>query len=316
MNRTEPTPIHGIRYYQPPKDAILTGLDGRVSIPYADIPIPLLEEDYRALDGVCPSYDVVGRGIYQALRTNPDCILAGRYAQLLKEAYPHYLSELASHILMLEHKDVEVSYLDRKINYLKIFALIEPENPQFPLEIGVTLLDRGMRLSALHLSTVTLYRAEDFLRRALLLSPDHVTVRNKLGEVCYILGKYQDAAQFWHGILPALDAEEAQKLEVRLESIAEKRLPQIPAVDYLEAVGAAFSLFDQGKFEEAAAIFQDIIGDTFFCEQFSIPEIYYFLGLCCVNMNMPRYAEEYLQEALQLNPDYQDARNALAQLYR
>lgn len=316
MNLKELTPIPGIRYFEPPEDAILTGLDGKISIPYGRIPIPLLEEDHAALDGPYPSYDAVGRGIYQLLRANPDSVLSARYAMLLKDAYPHYLSELASHIIMLEHKDVEITYLDRRINYLKVFALIEPENPQFPLEIGMTLLDKGLRLSALHLSTVTLYRADDFLRKALQLSPEHVIVRNKLGEVCYLLGKYQDASNYWRGILCALESKEAQKLEVRLQQIAGGELPRIPVVDYLEAVAAAFFVYEQGEYEEAAAILQDIIDDTLFCEQFPLPEIFYYLGQCCVKMDMPRYAEEYLQDALKLNPDYQEARCALDQLLR
>ena len=316
MNLKDLTPIPGIRYYEPPVDAILAGRDGRISIPYGGIPVPLLEDDFTALDGPYPSYDAVGRGIYQLLRANPDAVLSDRYAMLLKEAYPHYLSELASHIIMLDHKDVEITYLDRRVNYLRIFALIEPENHKFPFEIGVTLLDKGLRLSALHLSTVTLYRAEDYLRKALQLSPEDVVVRSKLGEVCYLLGKYQQASDHWRGILCAVKPEEAERLETRLQQIIDGKLPRIPVVDYLEAVAAAFYAYEQGEYEESAAILQDVIEDTLFCEQFPLPEIFYYLGQCCIKMDVPRYAEEYLQEALKMNPDHQEARCALDQLVK
>lgn len=257
-------------------------------------------------DDVLP-YDAVGRGIYHVLRFNPDCAYGDRYAYILKEGYPHYLSELASHILMLGQKDVEISYLDRRINYLKIFALLEPENSQFPLEIGMTLLDKGLRLSALHLSTVNLYRAEDYLRKALEMSPGSIQVRHKLGEVCYLLGKYQDVDSLWRDIIAELPGDEQQMLNHRLEKIAEGVHPRIPVVDYLAAVGAAFELHEQGEYAESAAILQDVLDDQFFIKEFPLPEIYYMLGLCYRKLAMPKYAEEYLREALVLNPDYSEA---------
>ncbi|KAF0216262.1 MAG: hypothetical protein FD174_3716 [Geobacteraceae bacterium] len=277
--------------------------------------MPLLEDDYNAMDGSYPSYDAVGRGIYQALRINPDCAFGESYARLLKEAYPHFLSELASHILMLEKKDVEVTYLDRKINYLKIFALIEPDNPQFPLEIGLTLLDKGLRLSALHLATTSLYRAEEFLRRALELSPDDVKTSHHLGEVSYLLGRYDDAALFWGGIISSLPAEEKEKLERRLQGVEQGATPRVPVVDYLEAIGVALDSHQRGEYEDAAAILQDVLDDAAFCEEFPLPEIWYVLGDCYKGLGMPRYAEDYFKEALRLNPDYAEAESALKNMY-
>src|SRR5262245_45726301 len=117
MNKLPPTPITGIRYYSPPTDFELIGLDGRVRIWCGDIPLPLLEEDSNVLDGGPPSYDAVGRGIYQALCSNPDCLFGQRYALILKEGYPHLLAELASNIVMLDKKAADVAYQDRKIAY-------------------------------------------------------------------------------------------------------------------------------------------------------------------------------------------------------
>ncbi|ACM21259.1 hypothetical protein Geob_2916 [Geotalea daltonii FRC-32] len=312
---TDMTPVTGIVYYEPSADAILDGLDGKIHIPIGSMPIPLLAEDHSALGASSPGYDAVGRGIYQLLRANPDAVGSSNYANLLQQAYPHYLSELASHIVMLDQKDVEVTYLDRKINYLKIFALIEPENAQFPFEIGKTLLDKGMRLSALHLSTISLYRAVDFLEKARQFDPKHMPAQNTLGEVYYLLGKYDKALSCWSGIISELDKVEAEKLEARLKKIEAGEFPRIPVVDYLEAVAVAMSLFEAGQYEESAAIYQDIIDDAAFCQQFPLPELYYYLALCCKNMAMPKYAEEYLQEALAINPAYDEARAALDQLY-
>src|SRR5512141_2079387 len=99
----KPTPLGGIRYFTPQAGYLLTGRDGRVKIPWTGRPpIPLLEEDFPAADtGGAPDYDMVGRGIYQALRLNPDCAYGAEYAALLKEAYPHIISELGGQIIML-----------------------------------------------------------------------------------------------------------------------------------------------------------------------------------------------------------------------
>jgi Tfp pilus assembly protein PilF len=75
------------------------------------------------------------------------------------------------------------------------------------------------------------------------------------------------------------------------------------------------SLFQGEQYEEAAAIFQDIIDDAVFTRQFPLPEIYYYLGLCCRDLAMPKYAEEYLQTALEINPGFAEARAALDRLH-
>ncbi|HEY6871096.1 MAG TPA: hypothetical protein VI298_00080 [Geobacteraceae bacterium] len=293
---------------------MVTGLDGRVRIPLDGLALPLLDDDFHALEGQYPSYDAVGRGIYHVLRANPDCAYAERYARILRDGYPHFLSEMASHIVMLDRKEVDVAYLDRKINYLKVFSLLEPDNHSFPLEIGKAYADKGLSLATLQLTTVSLYRAEKYLRRALALASEDVTVRHQLGEVSYLLGKYDDAVSCWRGILSQLGEDEAKKLELRLARLADGISPRVPVVDYLEAVGTAFALHQQGVHEEAAAILQDVLDDTVFCEEFHLPEVSYILGLCCVKLGMPRYAEEHFRAALQMNPGYAEAQSALAGL--
>ena len=304
-----------MRYHAASGEWTLRGLDGRIAIPIDGMPVPLLEEDYQQLDGEQqPSYDVVGRGIYYALRANPDCAYGETYARILQEGYPHFLSEMASHIVMLDKKDVDLAYLDREINYLKVFALIEPENFRFPLSIGKIYLDKGLSLSALHLTTVNLYRAEKFLSRARELAPEDVTAGYQLGEVNYLLGRYVSAVACWQEVLPHLDVEQAIRMERRLAEISAHTVPRVPPVDYLEAMGAAFTLHQRGEYEESAAILLDVLDDTIFCEQFPLPEISYILGLCSLQLGMPRHAEDYFRAALQMNPDYTEAVTALEDL--
>ncbi|MRR36827.1 hypothetical protein EG829_19630 [bacterium] len=309
----ELTPIKGIRYYYPHDDAVLVFKDEKEQIPYGGMPVPLLEEDFAALDGE-PSYDVVGRGIYQALRSNPDCILCDQYAVLLRDAYPHYLAELASNAIMIDSKDVEVPYLDRKITCLKILALLEPENPGLPFEIGKAFLDRGMRLSALHLATVSMYRAEHFLNRAHTLAPDDRNISRYLGEAYYLLGKYDEAVGFWRQAADASDESEAKRLRERIDRIGAGKVPLISPVDYLEAIGAAVSCHQTGDYEESIAILQDILMDPVFCEEFPIPEIHCIIGKGFTALDMPKYAEEEFRQALAIDPSHEEARSLLAQI--
>jgi tetratricopeptide (TPR) repeat protein len=293
------------------------GRDGRVRIPYGDLPIPLLEDDGANIpEGGCPSYDVIGRGIYAALRANPDCLHGDRYAALLKDAYPHFLNEMASHILMLDKKDVEIGYLDRKITYLKIFSLIEPDDSRFPLEIGVAYLDRGVRYEALHLATSSLYQAESYLLKALEKSPDDLQVQRHLADVSYLLGNYERTVSCGRTVMPGLKPEEAERLQRRLARIEAGETPRVPAVDYLEAVGFAFGCHEMGEYEEAAAVLEDVLSDLVLREELPMPEAWVMLSRCYQSLAMPRYAEDCLREALSIDPDHAEAGMALDNLQK
>ena len=299
-----PTPIQGITYVHPAPGTVLTARDGKVELPLGDIPIPLLKEDFS---GEELSYDAVGRGVYHLLRANPDAAFADRYAALLRDAYPHLLAELATHLVMLDKKDVDLPYLDRKITYLKVFSLLEPENPRFPLEIGATFFEKGMTLAALGNTTLHLFSAEKFLRKAHQLSPDDVQIRYMLGDVCYILGKYADAAQLWEGISGTVNQEAGDRIRTRAAAIATGTTPAIPAIDYLQAVGVALEAYEGDDFEEAAAILLDVLEVVSGFDEFPCAEVNYLLGLCYRKLDIPKYAEQYLREALLLRPGYGEA---------
>ena len=306
------TRIAGIQYYYPAEGARLDARDGRAVIVYDGIPVPLEVSDFDQLDGEAPDYDMVGRGIYYALRNNPDCAHNTLYATWLRDAYPHHLAELASLIVMLDRKDVDVSYIDRKICYLKIMSLLEPDSPRIPAEIGSCYLDRGLTMSALHQSTVMLYRAETFLSRAYEMQPADTTVISRLGEVSYLLGRYDRAVQLWEYLLPGMHkADEADHLGKRLKAIRDGKIPKIPPVDYLEAIGVAFACYESGDYEECAAILGDIFDDLVFCEIFPLPEVWFHLGECYRNLSLKEYARECYVAALKRDPGYCDAESAL-----
>lgn len=278
MSPTPPTPIEGVRYFQPAEGFRLTGRDGLVDIPWEDLPIPLLEDDYQAaLVSGAPGYDQVGAGIFQALRRNPDCTGAARYADILQQAYPHIIAEIGGEAIMLDAKDLELPYLDRKIALLKIMTLIEPGNAGLWREIGRTLMEKGSRLEASHLAVQSWYGAEKFLARALEYEPEHQHTRYQYGETRYLLGHYEQALELWEPLLETCPETDRQNLAARIAAIQAGELPKVPPVDYLTALSVAFEQQEEGNLIEAAAIVEDVLADPVFCAQFPMAEVHRFL---------------------------------------
>lgn len=189
---------------------------------------------------------------------------------------------------MLDAKEVDAPYLDRKVNLLKIMALLEPDNAGLWREIGRTLMEKGSRLEAAHLAVQSWYGAEKFLIRSVELAPDDLHTCYQLGETHYVLGHYNQALALWEPLIGKLQEEtERSNLERRVEAIRHGELPKVPAVDYLTALSVAFEQHQDDQFYEAAAIVEDVLQDTVFCAQFPMAGVYRFLEQCyrAVNLN-------------------------------
>lgn len=294
MSTIEMTKIEHIRYYTPPAGYFLTGRDGMVHIAWdGKPPIPLLDEDWPVASENCaPDYDMVGRGIYQALRLNPDCVCAEEYAAILKEAYPHIVSELGGQIIMLDAKEVDTPYLDRKINFLKIMGLLDKENAGVNLEIARTFADKGARLSTLHQAVDSWYSAEKYLKKSLELDPENHHAAYEYGEALYVLGRYEQACERWSEVLPKLTEKDRSKVSSRIAAILAGKLPLVPPVDYLTAISVAVEEHHAGRNDEAAAIIEDVLADPVFAGQFPLNEVYYLLGTCYQEMGMAEEAAE------------------------
>ena len=288
------TPLSGITYFTPPDDYLLSGRDGMVAILWhGRPPIPLLAEDFSFLEAGCPpDYDMVGRGIYQALRLNPDCVGAAEYAAVLKEAYPHIISELGGQIIMLEAKEVDTPYLDRKINYLKIMALFEPDNTGLLLEIARVYVDKGSRLSSMQHAVTCWYAAEAQLKIVLARNPADTRVAYEYGEALYVLGRYEQAAEIWSELLSHLESKERARLEARIAGILAGKTPLVAPLDYLTALSVAVEQHHNGYSDDAAAIIQDVLADQVFSEQFPMNEVYYLLGTCYQDAGLMTEAAE------------------------
>lgn len=291
QNCIAPTPLDGITYFQPPAEFHITGRDGRVNIPW-EFPIPLAEESYRAaLEHGAPSYDQIGQGMFFALRQNPDCTYGVDYARVLQSGYPHIIAEIGGEAIMLDAKEVDSPYLDRKVNLLKIMALLEQDNAALWREIGRTLMEKGSRMEAAHLAVQSWYGAEKYLTRSLELAPDDLHTCYQLGETHYVLGHYDQALALWQPLVERLLDGERRSLEARIAGIQRGDLPKVPAVDYLTALSVAFEQHQDDQLYEAAAIVEDVLEDAVFCAQFPMAGVYHFLEQCYRAANLPEKAD-------------------------
>lgn len=291
QNCIPPTPLDGISYFQPPADFHITGRDGRVNIPW-EFPIPLAEESYRAaLEHGAPSYDQIGQGMFFALRQNPDCTYGVDYARVLQSGYPHIIAEIGGEAIMLDAKEVDSPYLDRKVNLLKIMALLEQDNAALWREIGRTLMEKGSRMEAAHLAVQSWYGAEKYLTRSLELAPDDLHTCYQLGETHYVLGHYDQALALWQPLVEQLKDGERRSLEARIAAILRGELPKVPAVDYLTALSVAFEQHQDDQLHEAAAIVEDVLEDAVFCAQFPMAGVYHFLEQCYRALNLTDKAD-------------------------
>lgn len=291
----EPTPVKGISYYWPESGYRLTGRGGAVDIPWGEIPIPLTDAD-RAFAGTegWPGYDHIGRGIFQLLRADQDCAWAEEYAGILRDAYPHIVAEIGGEAIMLDSREVDIPYLDRKVALLRIMGLLEPDNPGLWLEIGRTMIEKGTRIDVAHMAVQSWYGAERYLKKAVELAPDDHLASYQLGEAHYMLGHYDSAISLWESVAHSFAPEEQRRLSLRIESIRLGEIPKVPPVDYLTALSVAIDLRHE-DLRETVAIIEDILADHVFSAQFPTEALLALLGECYVELGYNNAADDIIK---------------------
>lgn len=297
------------KFYLPAKGRCVTaGADEqRLLLPQIPLPLDIAEETDNE-----PSDKRIGVSLYSYLRRFPDCPRCEEYAQLLQRAFPYYLTDIASQIIMLEAKDVDAPYIRRKISYLKILALIEPKNPQLLHKLGVAFFELGMIYVELINIRREFSRALTFLQRALLIVPQDTASLNLLGQISYLMGDYSAVLRYWQGVIdqiPECDAKDI--LEQRVKLIANGEYPQRPLIDDLEAIGIAAEHFSAKEFNAAAEIMNRLEEEAIIPKELPSPEFYYLLGLCREKSGETAAAFEAYSNALEIDPEHQASVDAL-----
>jgi len=274
-----------------------------MSLPH--IPFPIHKEDLVD-DG--PSDDGVGRGVYDYLRQFPDCPRNVDYAELLREAFPHYLSDLGAQIVLLDNKEVDAPYVLRKITYMKIFSLLDPANGGLLQRLGMACYEISHMFPELGRSRYHLLAALGYFQRSLKSLPGDLTSLNYLGQIDFILGDYPEAARHWTDVISAMEeGADRDALRLKLDRIGAQKVPDHPLADDLEAIGEAMELYGEGRICEARMILDRLEEEGTVAAEFPSPEFYYLLGMCRGKAGEPGGAFEAFEKALEIDPDYAPA---------
>ena len=291
---------------------ITTGPDNEeIAVP--QILVPIHAADLQK--SPTPSEKMIGEGIYDYLRRFPDCPNGVEYARILKAAYPFYLSDLGSQIIMLEAKEVDPPYIRRKINMMKIFALIEAENFGLLQKIGSAYFELALIYTELINVRRELSAARLSLERARRIQPDELSNLNYLAQVCYFSGAYPQAKLYWQIMVDRLeDGASKAELTARIEKIVAGDLPKLPMIDSLEAIGAAMEHYHVKEYTEACLIMDRLEEEGSLPNELPNPEFFYFLGLCREKSTEPAAAFEAFSKALALDPQHEAAQQGLERI--
>lgn len=296
---------HGFTFWKPKAESAVTVGAERQSFPLPRTTLPIHREDLTTGQ---PSTDAIGRGLYDYLRQFPDCQDNVVYAELLREAFPHYLADLGAQIVMLEHKEVDAPYVRRKIAYLKILLLLDPDNGGLLQRLGMACYDLGLMFSELPRCRRHLLASIGFLQRSLRCLPDDLTCLNYLGQIDYLLGDYPGAVRRWRVIVAELESGPTREaLLDRIARLEEQGLPEHPLVDDLETIGTAMERYGNGDVHGAGIILARLEEEGRVTAELPSPEFYYLLGMCRDKEGDSAGAFESFDKALELSPDYAPA---------
>ena len=288
---------------------ITTGPDNaEIAVP--QILLPIHAADLQNAPN--PSEKMIGEGIYDYLRRFPDCPNNSEYARILKAAYPFYISDLGSQIIMLEAKEVDPPYIRRKINMLKIFALIDADNFGLLQKIGSAYFE----LALIYTELINVRRefsvARLWLEKARRIQPEELSNLNHLAQICYFSGGYPQAKLYWQIIHDKLeDSPSKVELATRIEKIVSGNLPKQPMIDSLENIGVAMEHYNVKEYAEACIIMERLEEEGSLPAELPNPEFFYFLGLCREKTEALAAAFESFNKVLELDPQHEAAQQAL-----
>ena len=275
-------------------------------VPLPRLPLPIKIKDMQDVDS--PSENAVGEGVYDYLRQFPDCLNNIAYAELLRDGYSHYLADLAAHVVMLEKKDVEPAYVFRKLTYLKILRLLEPDNAGLLQKLCQGFYDLAMTFTELAQVRRNLLDAMRFGQALVKLVPDNIAALDILAQVDILFGDYPAAINRLRRLADLVDDDEtAAQINARLESCVKTGLPDHCLVDDLERVADAMHLYAAGHYPLATEILERLEIDEYFMSELKSADFLCLLGMCRMKNGDKGGAFESLTAALEIDSGHEEA---------
>lgn len=294
-----------------PDEVVLIGPEQR-QIPLPQLPIPI--HAAALAEGVRPSDDAIGTSIYDYLRQYPD-VEGGRYlAALLRDAYPHFLADLAAQVVMLDEKEVDAAYVRRKLTGLKILGLLDPQ-PQLLTLLGQTALELGLMFSELAACRSHFRIAAGYLQQSLAMQPHNPAALTQLAQIEYWFGDNAQAIQHWRAAAAQLPSGPTQQtLLERAATCVAQPAPLRPLIDDLEALGATLPMIGNGEFYDALAILEELEAEGRVVREIPMPEFHYLLGYCREKAGQSDGALIAYQQSLALDPEHQPAQEGFERI--
>jgi len=297
------------QFWLPPEERRVKVGPDQAEVYLPQVPLPIKSK--LPAEELNPTDVEIGSSVYDYLRQYPDCQYNREYAELLRDGYPHYISDLGAQAVMLSHKDVAAAYLLRLVNYLKILLLLDPQNNGLQLQIGINYYSLAMNFESLADCRKHLLSAQHYLMAALHEAETDTSALNYLAHIAYLFGDYSAASSFWERLQPLLvDSASVADIEARLQTIRSGEVPVRPLLDDLEHVGEAMLLYGSGDYEQAKMLLEVIEEQGALCEALPMVEFYYLLGMCRLKAGDRAAAFESLELALEIDPGYKAALNA------
>jgi len=283
-----------------------------VSLP--QVPLPVHPRHLK--DGE-PSTAAIGEGVYDYLRRYPDCDHNVAFAELLRDAFPHYIADIGSHAVMLDARDVSAAYLKRKINLLKILHLLDTQNAGLFFLLGKTCFELLHEVSEFSDSRQHLLAAHGYLRQARRLGLQEQALDYLLGELDFLLGDFPGAARHWQQALALMGPQQhalRSRLEERLAGLAQDE--PYALLDEMETVGQALLEAGRGDYSSALELLEPVAEQGHLLDYFSCAQLPYMIGVCREKLGDSSGALVAYEEALEIDPQFSlalDARNRIVE---
>ena len=307
LNNLAPQTFH---FWLPPVDRKIFIGPEQTPVELPQVPLPIKLNDLEDED--IPSDNAIGEGVYDYLREFPDCLHKHEYAVLLRDGYSHYRADLAAHVVMLDNKEVDPAYVFRKLTYLKILRILDPENPGLLWQLCRGFYDLAMTFTELPKARRYLLDAMRYGQELVKRKPDDAAAQNLLAEIDILFGDYPAAMARFTKILEVLDDDQlAEGIKTRLESCMNLGLPDHPLVDDLERIGDAMQLYAAKNFSLATEILERLEEDAYFLSELKSADFLCLLGMCRIRTGDKAGAYDALSQALEMDPGHQQARESL-----
>jgi len=296
-------------FWTPPAGSTVLAGAQRQAMELPAFPLPVHRRD---LQEDRPSDVAIGQGVYDYLRQFPDCEGNTLYAELLREAYPHFITDLAAHAVMLDAKQVDSSYVFRKLTCLKILFLLERRNSGLLLQLCRGFFELALEFTELARCRQHLRDAMKFGQELLAMYPENLQALSLLAEIDLLLGDAPAAVDKLRRLAAQIDDPILlARIDARIAGCSFDDSADVTLVDELESVAEAMHLHTLGDHGGATGLLERIEETGRLISTLPSADFFWLLGVCRRDNGDIGGAFTALEKALSLEPDHPAALAAL-----